>query len=434
MNRFLNFTTGSLLSRTTIVLGISVVAILVTALSLITVFVIDPLVARSASDKAALIMLTSRTYYEIPTQRRAEFEVEMMINHDIVVSSIRTELKARSASSEYYELLREAIEQEVGESIKLEEVDGFIWFEIPSTGNPSEILQVGFPAETPFLEQFVVGSLIIIFAAFVVGFASYAIVVRIARWLTRASLAATTFRGEAEFTPLAIEGPNELKSLAMSFNEMANKISTLIQNRTTIIAGVSHDIRTPLTRMRLAVELLPDDVDPNLVERFKNNLNLMDQLVSNTIEFARGTQEQAVATELRPFLSTIVQSGEKNVPISWEGPDDVSVELARHAFERVLDNILSNALRYARETTVAVKVMENCFELHVLDRGPGIPREERDRVFEPFYRLESSRSITTGGSGLGLAIVHQLCEIHGWHVELRDNVGGGLDACFSIDR
>ena len=434
MRRLSSLVRGSLLTRTTIVLGASVIVILVAALILINAFVIDPLVARSASDKASLIMLTSRTYFEIPEQRRAEFEVEMLINHNIVVSSIRPELDARVPQGDYYDLLRSAIEFEVGQPIRLQEVEGFVWIEIPALGNPSEILQIGFPAETPFLEQFVVASLIIVIAAFVVSIASYTIVIRIARWLKRASQAATTFRGDTDFTPLPIEGSIELQSLAKSFNEMAKEVSALIHNRTTILAGVSHDIRTPLTRMRLAVELLPEDADPNLIDRFKGNLSAMDQLVGKILEFAKGTQERPIGTMMYPFLVTNIEGLDINVSMNWEGPKDVSLELAQHAFKRVLDNLLSNAHQHGKDASVAIKVREREFELHVLDRGPGIPIEERERVFEPFYRLDASRSVTTGGSGLGLAIVNQLCEIHGWHIRLCDNPGGGTDVRLSIGR
>lgn len=427
-----NLVQGSLLTRTTTVLAASVLFILVAALVLTNLFVIDPLVARSASDKASLIMLTSRTYFEIPQQRRAEFEVEMLINHDIVVSTARTELDTEAPQTQYYALLRNAIEAEVGQTIRLNQDDGFIWAEIPALGNPAEVLQIGFPAETPFLEQLVVGSLIIGISAIVVGFASYLIVVRIARWLTRASQAATTFRGVPNFTPLPIEGPAELQSLAESFNEMAKEISALIQNRTTILAGVSHDIRTPLTRMRLAVELLPDSADPQLVDRFRNNLSAMEQLVSNTLEFAKGTQERPVKTDVHPFLKGMVEGQMEDVSLNWEGPEDVSLPLARYAFERVLMNLISNARRHGKDPSISVRVLADTTEIHVLDRGPGIPLEERERVFEPFYRVEASRSVTTGGSGLGLAIVYQLCEIHGWGIELRDNPGGGTDAVMSI--
>ncbi len=225
--------------------------------------------------------------------------------------------------------------------------------------------------------------------------------------------------------------------MAARFNTMARDVSALLANRTTLLAGVSHDLRTPITRMRLAVELLPEEVDPKLVQRLRTNLEAMEELIGDAMQFARGTQESAQPVQLHDYLAELVQSFDAPVRLEVNSPPAAPVVIAVGAFGRVIGNLVGNAITHGPGANAAangaaaldeVVVQLNGTRVRVLDRGPGIPAASRERVFEPFFRLDESRNVHTGGSGLGLAIVRQLCQAHGWEVSLSDRIGGGTCA------
>ena len=134
---------------------------------------------------------------------------------------------------------------------------------------------------------------------------------------------------------------------------------------------------------------------------------------------------------MREFLRSVVRGVDKTIPLSWKGDDEVIVNTALGALERVFNNLLANALQHGGTTEVRVDAGEN-IDILVIDNGPGIPLEDRDKVFQPFYRIEGSRSRHTGGSGLGLAIVDQLCQAHGWQIELSESDTGGTDARLTV--
>ena len=200
----------------------------------------------------------------------------------------------------------------------------------------------------------------------------------------------------------------------------------LLTNRTTLLAGISHDLRTPLTRMRLALALLPESVDPDLVVRFERNLESMDELIGDALRFASGTREAAQEIELAPFVAEIAQSFEQPVTLHCRTSETQRVTLAPNAFRRVLVNLISNGLQHGGRVEVCVEADT----VRVQDDGPGIPEEHREDVFQPFFRLDASRNTATGGSGLGLAIVQQLCQAHGWKVGIDDRADGASGAQF----
>jgi two-component system osmolarity sensor histidine kinase EnvZ len=179
--------------------------------------------------------------------------------------------------------------------------------------------------------------------------------------------------------------------------------------------------------MRLALELLPDNVDPKLVERFERNLESMDELIGDTLRFARGAAEVPQEVELRPYVEDVLGSFDHTIPLSCVG-SDVRLSLAPGALQRVLLNLITNAQQHGKDVAVRLDGRQ----IHVVDSGPGIPEEYREQVFQPFFRLDRSRSIVTGGSGLGLAIVQQLCQAQGWRVTIQEGPEGGTDVCVDL--
>ncbi|MXW07495.1 MAG: HAMP domain-containing protein, partial [Gammaproteobacteria bacterium] len=255
---------------------------------------------------------------------------------------------------------------------------------------------------------------------------------RISRPMTQLAYATQSFRGVSGYDPLPETGSDEVVLLARSFNDMAEEISALISNRTTITAGLSHDLRTPLTRMRLALELLPEDTDPNLLRAFEENLQHMNSLISDAALFAKGEQERPQKMNFRDLVQSIVHTVDKALVVEWFGAQPADIQTAPNALRRCVTNLVQNAMQYGKNVRVQVRVTQEDAEIHVLDDGPGIPKAERQRILQPFVRLDKSRNLETGGSGLGLAIVNQLCLIHNWTLEIGASPAGGTDVAITI--
>jgi len=408
----------TLLARTNIVLGFGAIAIVAIATYALYVFVIVPITQQSADDEAALLVLSAQTWVELPPASRPYFELEMAESHDLIISEARQNLPEVDSYPQYLDLLREQLSNRLGGDIVVLHSDDLLWVDLPMGGFE---LQIGFSSERREIQPLYVAIVIVGLGASIVFLTSLFIVRRIARPLVAVAAQAEHFRGTKEIEPLPETGPRELASLARNFNTMAQEISSLLTNRTTLLAGISHDLRTPLTRMRLALALLPEGVDPNLIGRFERNLESMDELIGDALRFARGTHEVAEEIMFVPFLREIVSSFDNETPLLVSVPEDYRARLAPTAFRRVLVNLISNGWQHGG----AVKVELHSGRVVVSDDGPGIPLDMREQVFQPFFRLDSSRSSVTGGSGLGLAIVQQLCQAQGWQVAIDEPPGGG---------
>ncbi len=423
---------SSLLARTNAVLGISAIAITLAAVGALFVFVITPITDRSAGDEAGLIVLAAKTWVELQPDARPYFEIELLEYHDLIVTPDARELPLVSETDAFYGLLEAKLAERLGQPVQLMEGDGLLWANV-AVG--SFVIQVGFSPQRRELEPMMVAIIVIGAGSAIVFFASLFIVRRVAGPLVAASEAVEAFRGAEGFKPLPEEGPSELVTLAKSFNAMAHDVSTLLSNRTTLLAGISHDLRTPLARMRLALELLPEDVDRKLVDRFERNLIAMDELITDALRFARGAGEAPEEVEVVDYVESVVRGVDERIELQWAKAPGCEIPeralVASGALQRVVENLLGNAVRHGDGARVRVDVADR-ITIHVLDDGPGIPEEYREQVFQPFYRLEGSRNRMTGGSGLGLAIVQQLCDAHGWEVGIQSTVSGGTDAFVAI--
>lgn len=415
---------SSLLARANLVLGISASAIAFTSIVALALFVIFPIEDRSADDEAGLIVLAAKTWLELDAARRPAFEIEMLQNHDLIVSAEARDLPYVEEGNRYYDLLASKLNERLDDPVRLMESDELIWANVPMGGY---LMQVGLSPQRQDVQPLYVGFVIVLFGAIIVSVTSGFIVRRVAQPLTRAAHAVEAFRGAGGFQPLPEEGPEELVTLAASFNAMARNVSELLVNRTTLLAGISHDLRTPLTRMRFALEMLPDTVDRDLTERFERNLTAMEELIADALRFSRGAGEEPTNVDFRDYLETVAADIDENLAVVWRNEPPPFVELATGAFRRVVANLVKNARQHGGGAELAVECDDDLV-LHVIDDGPGIPAGDREKVFQPFYRLEGSRSRATGGSGLGLAIVAQLCQAHGWQVRLANSSTGGTDA------
>ena len=415
---------SSLLARANLVLGISAAAIALTSIIALAVFVILPIEDRSADDEAGLIVLSAKTWVELDAARRPAFEIEMLQNHDLIVSAKTRRLPYVEEGNRFYDLLASKLSERLDERVKLMESDDLLWANVPMGGY---VMQVGISPQRQDIEPVYVGFVIVLFGAVIVPLTSALIVRRVAQPLTRAAQAVEAFRGAEGFQPLPEEGPEELVTLAASFNAMARNVTELLSNRTTLLAGISHDLRTPLTRMRFALEMLPPSVDGKLVERFERNLAAMEELIADALRFSRGAGEAPSQVDFKVYLEAVLRDVDEDLDIEWRETPPQLVEIATGAFQRVVANLIRNARQHGSGARLAVDYDGNLV-FQVIDDGPGIPPEDREKVFRPFYRLEGSRSRATGGSGLGLAIVAQLCEAHGWRIRLDSSDSGGTVA------
>lgn len=221
------------------------------------------------------------------------------------------------------------------------------------------------------------------------------------------------------------EGASEVRQAAFAFIAMRERIMRHIAQRTEMLAGVSHDLRTPLTRMKLQLEMSGDGEG---VADLKQDVAEMEHMLGGYLDFARGEgEEQPTPTDITALLNEVAVQARRNggaVDLHVEG--EITAPLRKSAFRRCITNLIDNAVRYADHVTVRAGRRGDAVEIAVDDDGPGIPENMREDVFRPFFRLEGSRNPATGGVGLGLTIARDVVRAHGGDIELADSPNGGL--------
>ncbi len=234
--------------------------------------------------------------------------------------------------------------------------------------------------------------------------------------------------------PLPEDGPREVQQAARAFNTMQQRLAAFVNERTRMLTALSHDLKTPITRMRLRADLLDDDEQR---QRFESDLKEMEAMVTQTLEFMRGLggNEPRVPVDMTALLAAL-QAEQQAMGRTVEVQGQASQPLPGVAslLKRALNNLVDNAVLYGGCATVRVEDTPQALVLRVLDEGPGLPEAELERVFEPFYRLEASRSRATGGSGLGLGIARNVARTHGGELVLCNRPEGGLEARLTLPR
>ncbi len=440
---------NTLLFRTASTLIISLLLLSIIILASTAYFVMIPVGKRSADDLAALLVLAAQTWTELPPQTRPDFEAELMTAHGIKLVIAEHPLDTQDSLHIviYQRLLQQYLNKRLGKNNQVtigadQHRPDWVWINIPTVEG---ILQFGISNERIGARP-PVALLAMIIAIIVMAIGTALIIaLRITRPLAVLSEATTTIgKGEKNII-IEKNDPDELITLARNFNRMSHEVSELLENRTTLLAGISHDLRTPLTRIRLAVELNSDTLSPDYRSGFENNIDEMEQLLDQALLLARGIdkKETLKPRDLVNLLSTLsaqleaerlLQHPDSENQIHYQSDNSIENslmwDLAEQSFLRVLRNLVENALRYGDNKPVTIQLGSHNEQpvISILDRGPGIPEKDLDTVLRPFYRLESSRNLKTGGSGLGLAIVHQLCESLGWKISLHSRSDGGTEA------
>jgi len=227
-------------------------------------------------------------------------------------------------------------------------------------------------------------------------------------------------------------GSEEVRSLAISFIKMKERVMRQITQRTDMLSAVSHDLRTPLTRMKLQLEMMAESPEIN---DLKQDISDMEKLVEEYLDFARaGDKEKNSTIKIKHFLQKNIidyyAKMNKKIGNFIDLPTELEIPIKKLAFKRALMNLVDNAFNYGDQVNFAATISDSNLIIKIDDDGPGIPAEERNNVFKPFYRIDNSRNldkkIASGGSGLGLAIAMDAVTSHGGHIKLSDSPLGGL--------
>lgn len=395
-------------------------------------FVMMPMARRSAANLSGLMVLSAQTWSELPPETRPAFERELARSHALALRAGPPRPAGDAWHGPFIHFLEAALWEKTGDRRHLvrETAGGEDWFwaSLPSGGSA---IWVGFPISSLDVRPFLAAAV-----SLAVGLV---LALATALWLARRTVAplarleeAAAQVGRGEVPELLPEtGPRELAALARRFNDMARQVRELLAARTILLAGVSHDLRTPLSRMRLALALLEERPAPRLIARMEADIGEMDRLIGNVLDLSRGLERETPQdVALLPLLESLAADDERITV----GCSAVILRAAPLALRRILGNLLENALRHGAGKPVELKAEANGgrMRIGVLDRGPGIPAERVEAMFQPFHRLDASRSPTTGGAGLGLAIVRQLARANGWQVDLLPRIGGGLEAWITL--
>jgi signal transduction histidine kinase len=258
------------------------------------------------------------------------------------------------------------------------------------------------------------------------------------RWVTRPlhvlATAAEALGRDIHSPKLPEDGPREIRQAAHAFNTMQERLSRFLADRTRILAAMSHALKTPITRMRLRADLMDDE---EMRKHFEGDLKEMEAMVTHTLEFMRGLGggEQRQPVNVMAMLESLQSDNEAmGRCVRIEGRAHAPYIGVVSLLKRCLANLVDNAVLYGERATVKVEDSASALTIRVRDEGPGVPETELEQVFEPFYRLEGSRSRATGGTGLGLAIARNIARGHGGDIILHNLQAGGLEAVLTLPR
>jgi signal transduction histidine kinase len=258
------------------------------------------------------------------------------------------------------------------------------------------------------------------------------------RWATRPlktlADAADELGKNINRAPLAETGPTEVARAARAFNTLQSRLAAYLRERTQVLAAMSHDLKTPITRLRLRAELLDD---AQLRAKFGNDLQEMEGMVASALDFLRGMDngEPVQPVDVNALLDSLqTDLRETGGEVSIEDIAASPYSGRPQALKRCLANLLENAIKYGNRAQVLVDDKAERLQISILDQGPGLPPDQLSKVFEPFYRVEGSRNRDTGGTGLGLAIAKNVAELHGGSIALSNRAEGGLAVVLTLPR
>lgn len=270
--------------------------------------------------------------------------------------------------------------------------------------------------------------------AAVIFAASFWAVRRVTAPLAAVSAAAERLGNDLNAPPMPETGTIETRQASRAFNTMQSQLRSLIDNRTRMLAAISHDLRTPLTLLRLRAEHVEDTQER---DKMLASIAEMDSMIGETLQFARDEAKTELRrpTDIAALIQSIVDDmADAGMPIKMEQVEPIVYDCRPDALKRAIRNLIDNAVKYGKAASVTIQTTPKAIDIIIDDEGPGIPEQEVSRVFDPFYRLEESRSRETGGVGLGLAIAQSTMQAHHGEIVLSNRPTGGLRARITLLR
>lgn len=255
---------------------------------------------------------------------------------------------------------------------------------------------------------------------------SLAIMRGVTRPIRRCADEAQRVYASAEPQPIAINGPQEVRELATAFNEMQQRVKRLVDDRTLTVAAISHDLKSPLARVQLRLEDYPED---DLRRQIEADLDEMLAMIDSSLEFLKRdySGEAMQRIDLGAVIGTVCDDFvDRGYCVELHRKGNMVLNGRRLALKRVFANLIGNAVKYGNEAVVNLEGSDREVRITIEDRGPGIPADQLEKVFEPFHRVETSRSRETGGTGLGLTVAQSIVGAHGGSIQLTNREGGGL--------
>lgn len=398
-----------------------------------------PLAQRSADDLADLLILSGRVWTDLPATQRSAFEAELRTKYGLSLVQSSSEIPDEIGLYPYIRFLRSALIARLpGQTPRLSEDDHEHFHVAFVLDGQSLFFEFSKDRITP--RPSVALAWIILSGVLATFILAWLLARRVTAPIARLAVAARRIASanSGQATPLPESGCAEFVDLARIFNETTRQLQAQRENQTTLLAGISHDLRSPLARMKMALGLLEKECSSPLLLRMERDITEMNTLIGAQLELARAQEcEQSEKTNIDALLEDAVEAAEAQAPgrivLRANGVECVT-EIAPITLRRCIGNLLDNALRYGGEGGIQVvrRRIKGQLLIAVRDRGPGIPPELAEMVFRPFYRLESSRNRITGGSGLGLAITRQLAQTQGWKIAIKSRRRGGASIWLSI--
>ena len=342
----------TLFGRTALTLGVALVLLQTLAIGIFVSQIAYPLGLHATDDLAALMVLSAQTWVELPPMTHDDFARELAVNHGLKISVEPAPLPATKSYLPYRFLLEAALARRAGHSVSIRTTfnPDWYWADIP-VGD--QRIRVGFAHDRVGVQPPLAIALLLFVIIGLTLITAFILARRLTRPLAQLALAATQV-GQGETPALLPEqGPEELAQLAGRFNRMAEDVRELLENRTTLLSGISHDLRTPLARMQLALEMLPRAADPKLVDGLRRDIEAMDHLIGQFLELGRGLQtETRVDTDLQKVLDEIaVDARRGGADIHLTAAESCILPVNASALRRVLTNLIENAVTLWRRKT-----------------------------------------------------------------------------------
>jgi signal transduction histidine kinase len=256
---------------------------------------------------------------------------------------------------------------------------------------------------------------------------------RVARPLGKLAAAASVAARGGSAPRVPEQGPDDVRRAASAFNAMNDQVTRTMESQRQLLSAVGHDLRTPITAMRINTEFI-EDADTR--ERIEKNIEELQELTEAVLSAAKGVGwEQMRKIDLAALAESLCADLEEmGKPVTWEAHNAAPLCCRPNEIRRAVRNLIENAIAYGKKADVRLEASPGRYELFIEDDGPGIPQRDRERVFEPFVRLETSRSMETGGTGLGLTLVKAIAQGHGGTIRLESRPEGGLQAILCLPR